>query len=164
MSKASPQFLNISWSHAWAKAGVMIRASLSPSSAYAFMLVTPDGRRAFQNRRFSSSAACLSAHSNIEAISLPFWVKLQRQGDRLTGYYSQDGVSWIRQSDTEYAGADASPNPQTISMPARVYVGLALTSHVSGRAATAILFRREDYWQRHWFLASGGHRGRSSGQ
>ncbi len=131
------QVNNLSWSNAWAKTGVMIRASLSPGSAYAFMLVTPDGRRAFQNRRFTNSAACLSAHSNVEAISLPFWVKLQRQGDRLTGYYSHDGVNWIRQPDTEYTGADASPNPQTISMPARVYVGLALTSHVSGRAATA---------------------------
>ncbi len=131
------QVNNISWSNAWAKAGVMIRESLSPGSAHAFMLVTPDGRRAFQNRPFSNSAACLSAHSNSETISLPFWVKLQRQGDRLTGYYSQDGVNWIRQSDTEYTGSDASPNPQTIHLPARVYVGLALTSHVSGRAATA---------------------------
>ncbi len=129
---------NMSWSNAWAKAGVMIRESLSPGSAHAFMLVTPDSRRAFQNRPFSNSAACRSAHSNVEAISLPFWVKLQRQGNRLTGYYSQDGVNWIRQPDTEYTGSDASPNPQTISMPARVYVGLALTSHVSGRAATAM--------------------------
>ncbi len=131
------QVTNVSWSNAWAKAGVMIRESVSPASAHAFMLVTPDGRRAFQNRRFTNSAACQSAHSNVEAISLPFWVKLQRQGNRFTGYYSQDGVNWIRQPDTEYAGSDASPNPQTISMPARVYVGLALTSHVPGRAATA---------------------------
>jgi parallel beta-helix repeat protein len=131
------QVNSISWSNAWAKAGVMIRASLSPGSAHAFMLVTPDGRRAFQNRPFTNSGACRSAHSNSGAISLPFWVKLQRQGNRLTGYYSHDGVNWMRQSDAEYTGADASPNPQTISMPARVYVGLALTSHVSGRAATA---------------------------
>jgi parallel beta-helix repeat protein len=128
---------NVSWSNAWAKAGVMIRASLNPGSAHAFMLVTPDGRRAFQNRPFTNSGTCRSAHSNVEAISLPFWVKLQRQGNRFTGYYSRDGVNWVPQSDTEYTGSDASPNPQTISMPARVYVGLALTSHVSGTAATA---------------------------
>ncbi len=128
---------SISWSNAWAKAGVMIRASLSPGSAHAFMLVTPDDRRAFQNRPFTNSSTCRSAHSDSEAISLPFWLKLQRQGDRLTGYYSHDGVNWMPQSDMEYTGSDASPNPQTISMPAGVYVGLALTSHVSGRAATA---------------------------
>ncbi len=128
---------NVSWSNAWAKAGVMVRESLSPGSAHAFMLVTPDGRRAFQNRPFTNSGTCLSAHSNSGTISLPFWVKLQRQGDRLTGYYSRDGVNWTRQSATENTGWDASPNPQTIRLPARVYVGLALTSHVSGMATTA---------------------------
>jgi parallel beta-helix repeat protein len=128
---------NVSWSNAWAKAGVMIRASLNPGSAHAFMLVTPDGRRAFQNRPFTNSGTCRSAHSSSGTISLPFWVRLERQGSRLTGYYSHDGTNWMPQSDTEYAGSDASPNPQTISMPARVYVGLALTSHVSGTAAAA---------------------------
>ncbi len=121
----------------WAKAGVMIRASLDPGSAHAFMLVTPEGRRAFQNRPAGQSSASLSAHSSPGVISLPFWVKLEREGDRITGYYSRDGVDWIRQSDTESTGSDASPNPQTLSMPARAYVGLALTSHVSGTATTA---------------------------
>jgi hypothetical protein len=128
---------NVSFSDAWAKAGVMIRESLSPGAAHAFMLVTPDGRRAFQNRPFTNSGTCLSAHSNSGTISLPFWVKLERQGDRLTGYYSRDGVNWARQSATENTGLDASPNPQTIHLPARVYVGLALTSHFSGMATTA---------------------------
>jgi len=121
----------------WAKAGVMIRESLDPGSSHAFMLVTPDGRRAFQNRPFSKSADCLSAHSSTGAISLPFWVKLERQGNRFTGYHSVDGINWIRQSDTENTGPDASPNPQTIRMPPRVYVGLALTSHAPDIVTTA---------------------------
>jgi len=118
-------------------AGVMIRESLDPGSSHAFMLVTPDGRRAFQNRPFSKSADCLSAHSSTGAISLPFWVKLERQGNRFTSYHSVDGINWIRQSDTENTGPDASPNPQTIRMPPRVYVGLALTSHAPDIVTTA---------------------------
>ena len=120
----------------WAKAGVMIRESLDPVSAYAFMLVTPDGLRAFQNRPASYSATCFSAHS-WEAVSFPSWVKLERRGDQFTGYHSLDGINWIQQPDTDNTRPDFSPNPQTIRMPPYVYVGLALTSHAAGLVTTA---------------------------
>ena len=120
----------------WAKAGVMIRESLDPSSAHAFMLVTGDGRLAFQNRPTSYSSVCLSAHGSPWTITLPYWVKLQREGNQFTGYYSADGVNWTPQLDTENTGADSSPNPQTIHMGPNAYVGLALTSHTA--AATTI--------------------------
>ncbi len=128
---------SLSWTDVWAKAGVMIRESLDPGSAHAFMLVTPDGRRAFQNRPTNWSNDCFSAHSYPGEISLPYWVKIERTGNQFTGYYSFNGTYWIRQSDMENAGPDRSPNPQTIDMPAYVYVGLALTSHSSGAVATA---------------------------
>lgn len=120
----------------WAKAGVMIRESLDAASAYAFMFVTPDGIRAFQNRPVDYSSWCLSAHS-WDALAIPSWVKLERRGDRFTGYHSLDGINWIQQSDTDNAGPDSSPNPQTIRMPPYVYVGLALTSHAAGLVTTA---------------------------
>ncbi len=120
----------------WAKAGVMIRESLDPRSLHAFMLVTPDGLRAFQNRASSSSDICLSAHTWAE-MRIPSWVMLERDGDQFTGYHSVDGVNWIRQSDTDHTEADASPNPQTIRMAPYVYVGLALTSHAAGAVTTA---------------------------
>lgn len=120
----------------WAKAGVMIRESLDPASAYAFMLVIPDGIRAFQNRPANYSWTCLSAHGGAEQ-KIPSWVKLERKGNRFTGYHSLDGINWIRQLDTENTGPDHSPNPQTIRMPGRVYVGLALTSHAPGVVTTA---------------------------
>ncbi len=121
----------------WAKAGVMIRESLDPASAHAFMCVTPDGRRAFQNRPTNQTGDCLSAHSYPGEVALPYWVKIERRGSQFTGYHSFNGVNWIRQSDTEDTGPDASPNPQTIRMPAHVYVGLALTSHAPDIVTTA---------------------------
>lgn len=120
----------------WAKAGVMIRESLDPASAYAFMLVTPDGLRAFQNRPANYSATCLSAHS-WETMGMPYWVKLERRGDQFTGYHSVDGINWIQQPDTDNTRPDPSPNPQTIRMPPYVYIGLALTSHARGVVTTA---------------------------
>jgi hypothetical protein len=120
----------------WAKAGVMIRASFDPGSTHAFMLVTPDGRRSFQNRSFDKSG-CQSAHGGPGAISLPCWVKVQRQGNLFTGYYSTDGINWIQQPDNENTGTNRSPNPQTIEMASTVHVGLALTSHTADKITTA---------------------------
>jgi hypothetical protein len=120
----------------WTKAGVMIRESLNPASAHAFMLIIPDGVRAFQNRPVSDSSQCFTTQGQAEP-KIPSWVKLERQGNRFTGYHSLDGVNWIRQSDKGNTGPDASPNPQTITMPPQVYVGLALGSHAPGLMTTA---------------------------
>ena len=112
----------------WAKPGVMIRESLDPESAYALMHPTPDGRRAFQNRP-TTGANAVSAHSNTGAITFPLWVKVERQGNQITAYYSLNGTTWTRQPDTENTGADNSPNPQTVGMDANTYIGLAVTSN-----------------------------------
>jgi len=120
----------------WTKAGVMIRESLDSSSAHAFMLVVPDGSRVFQNRPVNHSAQCFTAQGDAEP-KIPSWVKLERRGSQFTGYHSLDGIHWIRQSDKATAGPSASPNPQTINMPAQVYVGLALSSHAPALMATA---------------------------
>ncbi len=114
----------------WTRAGVMIRDSVQASSAYGFMLATPNGRRAFQNRVRSNASETYSTHSGSGAIGFPFWVRLERRGNVFTAYYSQDGQTWIPQPSNEGAAGNASPNPQTITMNARgnVLVGLALTS------------------------------------
>lgn len=122
----------------WCKAGVMIRESLDPGSAHASMFVTPDGRRAFQNRPVNGSGFCYSAQSSPGAISLPYWIKIERRGNRFTGYHSPDGVNWIEQPDNEeVVDGYQSPNPQTIEMPAGVYIGFALTSRNSSLVTTA---------------------------
>ena len=116
----------------WAKAGVMIRETLDPASAYAFMFPTPDGRRAFQNRTITGGSAT-SAHSDIGASSLPLWVKVERKGDQFTGYYSQDGKNWIvNNPDNSGSTPSDSANPVQFMMMGDVYIGLAVTSHNVG--------------------------------
>jgi hypothetical protein len=112
---------------AWAKAGVMIRGSLDPASAYAFMFQTPDGRRAFQSRGDMGSKA-VSAHSDAGAVAFPLWLKVERQGGFLIGFYSQDGRNWIRQPDKENTESNGA-NPAWITMTDDVCIGLAITSH-----------------------------------
>lgn len=113
----------------WAKTGVMIRDTLDPSSAYALMHPTPDGRRAFQNRP-SYGASAISNHSDPGAVTFPVWVKVERKGSQFSAYYSQDGKTWTLQPDTENVDG-GSINPQMITMGNTVLIGLAVTSNNS---------------------------------
>ncbi len=100
--------------NAWAKAGVMIRASLAANSPHALMAITPGNGAAFQRRRTAGAA---SLHTAGPKVNSPYWVKLVRSGNLFTGYVSADGISWT------LVGTD------TVSMASSVLVGLAVTSH-----------------------------------
>jgi len=106
----------------WAKAGVMIRESLNPSSRYADMVLTPGNGAAFQRR---TSPGANAVHTGRGGITVPSWVKLVRGGTMLTGYVSSDGATWTR------VGTD------TIPMITTVYAGLAVTAHNNAALNTA---------------------------
>jgi hypothetical protein len=106
----------------WTKAGVMIRASASPSAPHAFMLVSSERGLAFQRRR---SAGGASTHTDGGPGVAPRWVWLSRRGDRFEAYEAVDGGSW------RFVGAD------TIVMPKAVLAGLALTGHNGSAIAGA---------------------------
>lgn len=106
----------------WVKAGVMIRGSLSPSSAQAFMLVSYAKGVAFQ-RRVSDGNSSVSTSGSLA--TAPHWVKLVRAGNLITGYESTDGSSWTA------VGSDS------FTMGTNVSVGLAVSSHVAGTLSTA---------------------------
>jgi hypothetical protein len=105
----------------YVKAAVMIRQALTPESAHAMMMVSPGKGLAFQRRVVTGGESASTAVSG----ALPQWVKLTRRGNTITAYGSTDGVTWT------LVGTD------TITMPANVYVGLAVSSHDVTRTATA---------------------------
>jgi hypothetical protein len=109
---------------AWTKAGVMIRNSLSPSSAQAFMLVAASASKGvpFQRRTADGNATVSTQGSQSTA---PRWVKLVRAGNLITGYESADGAAWTT------VGSD------TFVMGSTVLIGLGVSSHVAGTTATA---------------------------
>jgi len=107
--------------NAWVKAGVMIRESLSASSAHGFMLVSASKGLAFQ-RRPATAGASVSTAGTLSAA--PRWVKLQRNGNLFTSYESADGVNWT------------VVGTETIPMGPSVLIGLAVTSHTTAAAAT----------------------------
>jgi regulation of enolase protein 1 (concanavalin A-like superfamily) len=98
------------------QAGIMIRESLDAGSKHACMYITIGNGAAFEYRTATDHAAASSTVSGIQA---PYWVKLVRQGDVLTGYTSPDGVAWSQLGS------------QTVSMNVNVQVGMAVASSQS---------------------------------
>ena len=107
----------------WAKAGVMIRESLTAQSRHAMVVVSAAQGRAFQRRDQTGE---YSSHTSGGSGTAPVWLRLVRAGDLFTAYRSADGTSWTQ------IGSD------TIPMGDTVYAGLAATSH-DAYAATSVV-------------------------
>ena len=100
----------------------MIRRTLDPGSAHAFMLVSAGKGVAFQRRR---TAGDVSVSTAGPIATPPRWVRLDRAGNIFNAYQSADGVSWT------LVGSDS------IAMGTQVFVGLAVSSHTTTATATA---------------------------
>jgi hypothetical protein len=110
--------------HAWAKAGVMIRESLTAQSRHAMVVTSVGKGYAFQRR---PDPGAFSEHTAGGSGTAPGWVRLVRTGDLFEAYRSSNGSAWTR------IGSD------TIAMGATVYVGLAATSHSVAAATTVVV-------------------------
>jgi hypothetical protein len=114
----------------WAKAGVMIRASLDDNAVNAMMAVTPSKGIEFQYRQETGSGTQTPSppgESIFPSESAPAWVRLVRSGNQLTGFISDDGVNWT----------PVPTGPIVLPLGTDVYVGLAVTSHRDGVLTTA---------------------------
>lgn len=97
----------------WAKAGIMFRQSLRFDSPYAGVFLSPAGSVLFQQRFTQRSRSFCTITDGIQA---PYWLKLVRNGNRLTAYVSRLGKKWNLIGSAK------------VRMPRSVFVGLALTS------------------------------------
>ena len=112
--------------HAWAKAGVMIRDGFGAGARHAMLVVTPGNGVALQSR---TATGATSQHLAGPAATPPQWLRLSRSGDVLTGYTSSDGSTWTAVGSVTVAlGADAR-------------IGLAVTSHAPAARSTAVFDR-----------------------
>jgi ABC-type transport system involved in multi-copper enzyme maturation permease subunit len=76
----------------WSKAGVIIKASDTPGSAYAAMMVTGSHGVRMQ---WDFTGDAPGPAGPVSAAS-PRWLRLIRSGDTITGYDSSDGTAWTR--------------------------------------------------------------------
>jgi len=118
---------SVSNTHAWAKAGVMIRETLDAGSKHAFACVTPENGVASQGR---TAADGTSFNTNETGITAPYWVKLERDAaGNFTVSHSAGGTSF------QPVGSSV---PTNIPMSSNVYIGLALTSHNAAQTCEAV--------------------------
>lgn len=109
--------------HAWAKAGLMIREDLTPGSRHAFICMTPSNGVSFQSRATTGGTSTSATTAGVVA---PRWIKLGRSGDNLTAWHSADGVAWTLVGTT-----------RVIAMQPVIHVGFAITSHNNAQLGTA---------------------------
>ncbi len=109
--------------HAWAKAGVMIRESLEPGARNALAFVNASYIAMLQSRAATNGTTELGA---AQWLSAPRWLRLVRAGTTVTGYQSDNGTTWV------------SLGTAQVALPATVYIGLAATSHANGMLTTAL--------------------------
>ncbi|MCM8532078.1 MAG: Ig domain-containing protein [Lentisphaeraceae bacterium] len=110
--------------HIWAKAGVMIRETLDADSKHAMTVITPDSGVSFQRRVSTGSN---SKHSTIPGIQAPEFVRVVRNDNLFTGYYSSSNNVWFPINSIE------------IDMATETQVGLAVTSHDDEAEASAVI-------------------------
>ena len=80
----------------WAKAGIIIKASLRQGTAYAAMMVTGSHGVRMQYDYTNDIAGPVKGAGEVGGVSAaaPRWLRLVRSGDTLTGYDSTDGTHW----------------------------------------------------------------------
>ncbi len=109
----------------WTKACLMVRDDLTPGSVHALMATASDNGLAFQYRPKKDSA---SVHiGGLGTIKPPYYMKLIRLGQTLTGWASENGKNFERIGSVDLA-----------NMKDPIEVGLAVTSHSDGKLSTAV--------------------------
>jgi ABC-type transport system involved in multi-copper enzyme maturation permease subunit len=88
----------------WAKAGIIIKASTRPGSAYAAMMVT-GGHGVRMQYDYTGDIAGLPGP--VSGAS-PRWLRLTRSGDTVAGYESVNGARWTRVGTVRLAGLPAT--------------------------------------------------------
>jgi len=107
----------------WAKAGVMIRETTNSVARNAALLLSPGHGATFQYRAATNG---ITDYHLTGDTHVPCWLKIARQGNKLSAAVSTNGVTWTA----------AAGSPQVIEMGSKVCIGLAVSAH-DGPAATA---------------------------
>jgi uncharacterized protein GlcG (DUF336 family) len=109
-------------------AGLMARENLDANARFGAAFVSSAQLGCFfESRTAAGSASSTAAPRAGFPANFPFtWLRLQRNGDTLIGYASLDGQTWVQLGSATLSG-----------LPARLYVGFAVTSDNEKATATA---------------------------
>jgi regulation of enolase protein 1 (concanavalin A-like superfamily) len=105
-------------------AGLMARADLTASSRNVYQRTDNTNRFRFASRT-STGGTTASQGSTSAATGQPRFLRLVRTGSTFTGFHSTDGVNWTQTGTV------------TMSMPATMFVGMAVCSKNTAQTTTA---------------------------
>ncbi|HEY5792777.1 MAG TPA: tetratricopeptide repeat protein [Chthoniobacterales bacterium] len=74
---------------------------------------------------YGITGAADTSHYTKDGFSSPLWLKIQREGEVFRGSLSRDGRQWEVFKETR------------LNLPAKTYIGLAVTAHTDAKLATA---------------------------
>ncbi|HLH56415.1 MAG TPA: lamin tail domain-containing protein, partial [Verrucomicrobiae bacterium] len=115
---------SLALSDGFAKAGLMARETIAPSSRFAAALATPAMSGCFFEWR--DPAGSVANTAGRFPANFPYtWLRVKRAGNTFTGFAGYDGQSW------------SALGSASITLPASVYVGLAVSSHNTNQATAA---------------------------
>jgi regulation of enolase protein 1 (concanavalin A-like superfamily) len=120
------RLLSMSSTHEWTKAGIMVRQTLQPDSPYAAVHMKPNTEGVTFFNRGIRGGTTGNVQNHVPEIHFPYWLKMERNGNLITGYNSYDGQTWTPM--------------RVVSMPADdvVYIGLLVTSLSTTEYNTAL--------------------------
>lgn len=121
VSQTSPQ------THAWAKAALMVRDDTAADARHVMMSISPQSGvgGSIQMLSRATDGGSTGEINRYDGNAMPYWLRLERHSNVLTGWYSHDGELWLNAGSTTLA----------LDNPARV--GLAVTSHDNTTLNTA---------------------------
>ncbi|HCY43133.1 MAG TPA: hypothetical protein DHV48_17665 [Prolixibacteraceae bacterium] len=126
--------------HLYTKAGLMAREQLSDNSRHIYFQVFPNnnarnknnGGYEFQYRAEQAGEMKAIYPARFDGtpefpVNYPnTWIRLKREGNEFTGFYSADGKSW--KTFAAYK----------MELSKKLYLGIAVTSHNTAETATAV--------------------------
>lgn len=122
------EITSLSNTNPFTKAGLMLRSDGSPGSAQVSVLATPGNGVMFEWCAVAGNASVSVKDSTvpIPTASNPVWLQLIRIGNSFSAFYSLNGSAWVQVGTA-----------QTVSLSPTPLAGLAITSHNTGKLATA---------------------------
>jgi hypothetical protein len=131
---------SLSATHTYTKAGIMARETLEPGSRHVYYQLFPDNQP-----RNNNKGGCEFQYRSVEGgemkaiypadavekadylVQYPSaYIRLIRKGDVFEGWFSGDGAKWEQYSSFN------------LKLEKSLFVGLAVTSHDSGKTTTAV--------------------------
>lgn len=120
--------VSVQSTHPTAKAGLMVRSDLNadPDSKLWVALTPSNTVESYMDGWTEVYGGSNWESQSYGVPSLPYWLKIERVGQVISAYASQDGTSWAVQVRGKFANT-----------PSTVYIGLAVDSMVNGTLNTS---------------------------